>query len=189
VSLISRVPYEAQPIELKDEFASRVARLGYLGEFFQVAAHQPEALLAFHRFTEALKAAADPSLAEVVALRAASATGNRYELHQHERLAARLGHGLDWIAAVESATPARPEGPLSEEQEAVRALVTACMDSTGAAAGAELAEVHRLLGDAPTVAIALLIARYAAHGSFANLMGLVPPVDSVFNAPDDIGET
>jgi hypothetical protein len=45
------------PPELQDPLRPRVERLGYLGELFERAAHQPEALAAFYRWTESLKTA------------------------------------------------------------------------------------------------------------------------------------
>ena len=76
---------------LRSRLKARVDRLGYLGEFFQVAAHQPEALAGFIAFTEALKEHLDWRLAEVIALTVATETGNAYERVQHERLALTLG--------------------------------------------------------------------------------------------------
>ena len=40
---------------LREALAARVARLGYLGEFFKCAALQPDSLLAFMQLTDALK--------------------------------------------------------------------------------------------------------------------------------------
>ncbi len=40
-----------------ERIAGEFERLGYLGEFFQVCASQPDALYHFNRFTEVLKAA------------------------------------------------------------------------------------------------------------------------------------
>jgi alkylhydroperoxidase family enzyme len=83
----------------------RVKRLGYLGEFFKCAGHQPDALIAFMAFTEALKSALPDRLSEVVALTVAGVTGNDYEKHQHERLSVKLGFGADWVASVNRLDP------------------------------------------------------------------------------------
>ena len=43
--LVAPVPFEDLPEPLRGELAARVERLGYLGGFFSVAAHQPDPLL------------------------------------------------------------------------------------------------------------------------------------------------
>src|SRR5690349_8264647 len=86
-----RIPFEELPPDLREQLAPRVERLGYLGEFFQVAAHQPEALGHFVAFTETLKTALAARLVEAIALTVASATRNDYERVQHERLALKVG--------------------------------------------------------------------------------------------------
>ena len=75
-------------------------RLGYLGEFFQCAANQPDALVCFQDFTEALKQALPDPITEVVALTAAQLMDNAYERVQHERLSLKLGFGQGWITDV-----------------------------------------------------------------------------------------
>src|SRR5215472_505567 len=72
-SHVTAVPYAALPGQLKAELAGQVARLGYLGGFFSLAAHQPGPLLHFNRFTEALKDALPGRLCNVVALAVAAA--------------------------------------------------------------------------------------------------------------------
>src|SRR5215470_7455189 len=102
---IPRLGLDAMPPALADALRPRVQRLGYLGEFFQCAANAPDALLAFHQFTEALKAALPERVTEVVALTVATRLGNAYERHQHERLCRRLGLSDEWIRAVEALRP------------------------------------------------------------------------------------
>jgi alkylhydroperoxidase family enzyme len=97
--LVAPVPFEDLPEPLRGELAARVERLGYLGGFFSVAAHQPDPLLHFNRFTESLKDGLPGRLAEVVALAAAATAGNQYELVQHIRLARKLGCPDTWIRA------------------------------------------------------------------------------------------
>lgn len=65
--LVAPVPFEELPEPLRGELAARVERLGYLGGFFSVAAHQPDPLLHFNRFTESLKDGLPGRLSEVVA--------------------------------------------------------------------------------------------------------------------------
>lgn len=52
---IPRLELDQLPAELATALRPRVQRLGYLGEFFKCAAHQPAALLSFMRFTDDLK--------------------------------------------------------------------------------------------------------------------------------------
>src|SRR6059058_1793129 len=101
----THVPLERMPAELRDLLRPRVERLGYLGEFLQRAAHQPDALAAFYRWTEALKEALPFRLVEVIALTVATQTGNDYERIQHERLALTGGMTEDEIVAVERMRP------------------------------------------------------------------------------------
>ena len=55
---IPRLQLADMPQELRGYLEdTKVKRLGYLGEFFQVAANNPEALLRFMQFTDALGAA------------------------------------------------------------------------------------------------------------------------------------
>src|SRR5438309_28638 len=85
--------------------AGEPRRLGYLGEFFQVAAHQPAALSAFVSFSEALKDALPWRLVEVIALTVSARTGNAYERVQHERLALTLGMRVEEARALASGGP------------------------------------------------------------------------------------
>jgi hypothetical protein len=172
-----RIAFEDLPRGLRKQLRPRLVRLGYLGEFFQVAAHQPEALGHFIGFTETLKLALPLRLVEVIALTVAADTGNDYERVQHERLALSIG---------------------LEERE-VRALVDGDIHHAttfGATelAAAELArEVTRAGGRgcresyerlealvAPEVAVGCLMVatRYLAHATMANTWDLKPPVES-----------
>ena len=109
--LVAPVPFEDLPEPLRGELAARVERLGYLGGFFSVAAHQPDPLLHFNRFTESLKDGLPGRLAEVVALAAAATAGNQYELVQHIRLARKLGCPDTWIRAAAYGPDTPADGP------------------------------------------------------------------------------
>jgi alkylhydroperoxidase family enzyme len=100
---IPRLEIAQLPAELAAAVQPRVRRLGYLGEFFKCAAHQPKALLSFMAFTDDLKEALADNLTEVVALSVAAWMGNAYERNQHERLCRKLGFTDDWIGAVGAA--------------------------------------------------------------------------------------
>jgi alkylhydroperoxidase family enzyme len=176
---IPAIGYEELPSALADVLRPRMERLGYLGEFFQRAAHQPDALLAFHEFTEAGKSALGDQLTEVVALTASVALGNRYERNQHERLCVRRGLGPEWVHAVEQLDP---DGVhiLQEEERDAQEVVLAVLRDHGH--GARLiVEMHAdRYGPAVTMALLLVLGRYLAHAAVANALELEPPVPSIF---------
>lgn len=160
--------------ELAAALAPRVARLGYLGGFFAVGARVPAALSAFMAFTEALKVAVPPDLAEIVALRAARILRNEYEEAQHIALANVLGLGPDWVSA--ALTGDREAPCLSNAQRATLGLVAAQLTDAGHGAGAAVTTVDELCGPDLTVAIVLLISRYVAHAHASNAFQLVNPL-------------
>src|SRR3954454_22741012 len=123
---VPRVSLEDMPPELADALRPRVERLGYLGEFFQVAGNQPDALAGFNAFTEACKAALPPRITETIALTVATATGNDYERHQHERLSLKLGFGEDWVRAVVGL--GGDSAALDETERTVQALALRLVD-------------------------------------------------------------
>ena len=162
---------------LGDALRPRVERLGYLGEFFRCAANAPEALLAFHRFTEALKEALPPRATEVIALTVATRLGNAYERHQHEQLCRRSGWSTEWVRTVEALQPT----DLHDDRErAVQRLVLAVLHHQGHGVQAELDAVTDALGAAGTVAVLFSIGRYVTHSLMVNALALEPPVASIF---------
>jgi alkylhydroperoxidase family enzyme len=173
---IPRLSLEELDPRLAAALAPRVARLGYLGEFFRCAGHQPEALLAFHELTEALKHALPDRLTEIVALTVAVRTGNDYERHQHERLSEKLGFGRDWVAAVELLDPIG----LAGAEQAVQRLTLRSLDGLGKGVAAELAAVIDAIGPERAIAVLMLIGRYATHALIVNALALAPPVPSIF---------
>jgi alkylhydroperoxidase family enzyme len=164
--------------EVTRRLQSKIDRLGYLGVFFQVTAHQPEALAAFIDYTDATKRALPDDLAEIVALTVATATGNDYERHQHERLSVKLGLGQDWVAAVEQLDPDTAD--LTPEQRDAQRWVLAVLKDHGRGTNAELDALVRRLGPKTAVAVALMCGRYVAHATIANSFGIQPPVPSIF---------
>jgi hypothetical protein len=161
------------------KLAPRIKRLGYLGEFFKCAGHQPDALLAFDNFTDALKDALPAKLSEVVALTVAGVSSNVYERHQHERLSQNLGYGLAWIAAVNRLDPTEAD-ELEPAESAVQALAIGALRRAGGGVAAELDAVVRAIGPAAAIAVLMLIGRYATHALIVNALDLAPPVASVF---------
>jgi len=178
---IPRLSLAQMPEKLSLMLTPRVQRLGYLGEFFQCAANQPEALMCFYDFTEALKHALPDKLTEVVALTAAQLMENAYERIQHERLSLKLGFGEEWIRGVLSS--AEPEnGLLSEQEIAVKRLVRSVIERRGQDTSRELDQVVILIGHERAVAVLMLIGRYVAHALIVNCLQLEPPVPSAMRS-------
>lgn len=175
---LRRVPWEEFPPGLATRLAPRVERLGYLGEFFKCAVHQPQGLAAFLDFTEHSKGALPARLVETIALTVASWMGSTYERNQHERLSVRLGFGGEWVSAVERLEP--DDQALGTEECLVQRLVLAILASRGADAAPEFSEAVQQLGEAHAVAILMVVGRYVTHALIVNTLGLAPPVPSIF---------
>lgn len=171
---IPRLSFDALPAELQKRLSARVDRLGYLGEFFQVAAHQPEALGHFVDYTENLKKVLPPNLTETIALSIASASGNRYELVQHKRLARALGLSPDLIAGILTLDPTDPR--LSPEEQATAALAHEVLNARGRSCAASFEPLVSLVGAGAAIACLMTAVRYLSHATMANTWGLSPPV-------------
>jgi alkylhydroperoxidase family enzyme len=178
---LPRIAFEQLPVDLRELLAPRVARLGYLGEFFQAAAHQPDALGHFVRFTESLKDALPPNLTELTALTVATWAGNAYERVQHERLALKLGQGADWIRDVERLAP-DDTAQLSPEERAAQRFVLAVVARCGRDADGPARAFLALAGPDKFVGVLLSTGRYLAHAAFCNAVGVTPPVASPLEA-------
>lgn len=163
---------------VRQRLQSKIDRLGYLGAFFQLTAHQPEALAAFIDYTDATKHALPDDLAETVALTVATVTGNDYERHQHERLSVKLGLGKEWVAAVEQLDPDHAD--LTAGQRDTQRWVLAVLKDYGRGTTALAADLVRELGAKTAIAVALMCGRYVAHATIANSFGIQPPVPSIF---------
>lgn len=175
--LIPRLSQEELDPELARMLRPRVERLGYLGEFFRCAAHQPRALLSFMTFTEDLKQALPDRLTEVVALSVSRLLDNPYERVQHERLSLKLGFGEAWLRGVLELVPDdAPE--LRGEERAVQRLVIAVVERKGHGTQAELEAVVQAVGHVQAIALLMLIGRYVTHALMVNSLGLAPPVPS-----------
>lgn len=175
---IPRLSAEQMPPELSAFLRPRVERLGYLGEFFQCTAHQPEALLSFLQLTEQLKHALPDNLTELVALSIARLMDNDYERIQHENLALKLGFSQDWLDDVLS-LKARAGTHLSDTETLVQTLVIAVVRRNGRDTGAELEPVVRALGPERAVAVLMLVGRYISHALIVNSLNLAPPALAV----------
>lgn len=174
---IAPIGFEDLEPALRQQLRPRYERLGYLGAFFQYAAHQPRALAAFDSFTEALKVALPAPITELIALTVAGATGNRYERHQHEQLALHLGLSREWVRdRVSGLAPANPG------ERAVHELVLGLLRNGGHGVRDRLGAVVGALGPDAAVAVLLLTGRYVAHSLVANALELPPPVPSAVDA-------
>jgi hypothetical protein len=174
---VPRISFEQLPQSLRQALDAKVKRLGYLGEFFQVSAHQPEALGHFIGFTDTLKDALPIGIVEMLALTLSTWSGNAYERVQHERLALKSGLSEEWVRDVERLAPAKSE-QLSEIEKAAQALALKIAPTQGRGAKPE-ADAVLALSDAPTLmAILLTIGRYLAHAAICNTLEIQPPVTS-----------
>jgi alkylhydroperoxidase family enzyme len=175
--LIPRLSQQELHPDLEAFLRPRIDRLGYLGEFFQCTAHQPEALLSFLEFTDHLKHALPNNLTEVVSLSVAQLMDNSYERVQHERLSLKLGFGENWLREVLSLS-ANGKGTLSEREVLVQRLVVAVLNRKGHNTTRELETVIQSIGPAMTIAILMLIGRYVSHAMIVNSLNLAAPVPS-----------
>jgi alkylhydroperoxidase family enzyme len=172
------------PTALRERLAPRVERLGYLGDFFTHAAHQPDALLHFYDFTESLKAVIPERIVEIIALTVAADTDAEYERVQHERLALMIG--MDAIEVQALAAGALHRFPsFSPAERAAHVLATCVTKRWGHGCGPAFLRLKRLIGEPVAVACLLLAGRYVAHATVANVWGLLAPVPSPFVDPEE----
>ncbi len=179
MSALPRLEFDELEPGLADYLDARVKRLGYLGEFFKCAGHQPKALLAFMEYTEAGKADLPKKLTETIALSVAGFMGNSYERNQHERLSVRLGFGRDWVEAVNALNP-EAQSLMTDDEQAVQRLVLTILDSKGHDAGAEFEALVQRVGPEQAMAILMVAGRYVVHAMIVNTLDLAPPVPSIF---------
>lgn len=177
MNTIPRVPLEAMTPEVAQMLRPRVERLGYLGEFFRCAAHQPAALISFMAFTEDLKRALPDRITETVALTVSAELANAYERHQHERLCLKLGFGATWLRAVEAREPSTAAA-LEDVDRRVQALTLAVVRRSGRDTSRELGRVVEAIGHQQAIGVLMLIGRYVTHALMVNALGLAPPVAS-----------
>lgn len=178
-SSLPRIEFADFPAGLAATLEPRVKRLGYLGEFFKCAAHQPRALAAFVEFTEASQEGLSKRLSELIALTCTGWMGNSYERNQHERLCVRLGFGRDWVAAVNARKP-EANSLLTAEERSVQLLTLTVLETQGRAASGLFEESVRSLGPQPAMAVLMTIGRCVTHGLIVNTLALEPPVPSIF---------
>jgi alkylhydroperoxidase family enzyme len=175
--LIPRLPREQLHPDLQAYLRPRIERLGYLGEFFQCAGHQPEALLSFLEYTDHLKHALPNNLTEIVSLTVAQIMNNSYERVQHERLSLKMGFGENWLREVLT-LKGDGQAHMSEQEVLVQRLTMAAINRRGHDITAELEPVVRSVGPAMSIAVLMLVGRYLSHAIIANALNLPPPVSS-----------
>lgn len=179
---IPRLGLEDMPDELAHYLrTTKTARLGYLGEFFQCTAHNPEVLMSFMAFTDALGKALPKNLTEVCSLTVAGLMRNAYERNQHERLSEKLGYTRGWIAAANRLQP-DAASELSDVERAVQRYVIAAIERRGVGVEPEFEALLAHLSPAQAMAVAMLAGRYVAHALVVNTLALRPPVPSIFEA-------
>jgi len=174
---IPRLSQEELPPEVAALLRPAIERLGYLGEFFKCAAHQPAALMSFLAFTEDLRHALPDRLTETVALTVSAELGNAYELNQHERQCLKLGFGDAWVRSIEDRDPSRAKF-LSAAERAAQALTLAVVRRQGKETTAELDALTAAVGHAQAIAVLMLVGRYVTHALIVNALDLKPPVPS-----------
>ena len=175
--LIPRLSSGEMPPELAEYLRPRVERLGYLGEFFQCAAHQPKALLSFMTFTEELRKAMPDRLTETVALSVSNLMDNAYERVQHERLCLKLGFDEAWVREVNALSPSTATR-MADEERRVQTLVIAAFQRNGHDCRVEFESAVNAIGHEQAIAVLLLIGRYMTHALTVNCLALRPPVAS-----------
>lgn len=158
---------------------TKVKRLGYLGEFFQCTAHNPDVLMSFMQFTDALGRALPKNLAEVGALTVAGVMENAYERNQHEHLCEKLGFTREWIAAVNRMQPDAAR-ELSDAERAVQRYAIAAIGRRGIGVQGELDAMLAQMTPAQAMAVVMFVGRYVAHALVVNTLQLAPPVPSIF---------
>ena len=171
---IPRLTAKEMPPALASFLSPRIERLGYLGEFFQCTAHQPEALLSFLEFTEHLKHALPNNLTEIVALSVAALMDSAYERVQHERLCRKLGFSREWLREVLN-LGAGDGQILSQQETVVQQLVISVAQRGGRNTTTELEAVAQSIGPAQAIAVLMLIGRYMSHALIVNTLSLAPP--------------
>ena len=179
---IPRLAFETIDPAVREQLKPTVDRLGYFGEFFQVAAHVKGAIPAFMQYTGAVKAPLSDAHNEVLALTVCGALEADYERIQHERLAKRLGFPLDWIAAA-SGRPGSHASTLKDDERKLQALAIAMVSSHGLRCGSELEAVVAALGPERAVAALLQVSRFVNIALLCNALSLTLPVASVFDEP------
>lgn len=177
---LPRLGFEQLAEPLQAALAARVERLGYLGEFFAVAGHEPAALAAFVEFTESLATALPPRWHHLIALTVATALDNDYERCQHEHRSIVLGLSAAWVRAAEGQFGAT-SSLLDPDERLIQQLARATVARDHVTARARLQQLLDTHEPRRAMASVLMIARYIAHASVTLTVGIAAPVASIFD--------
>jgi len=179
VTAVPRLAYETISPSLRRQLDARVKPMGYFGESFQCAAHQPEILSACLTMTDAFKPTLPDRVIEVCGLTASGALKNEYERNQHEQFCIRLGFSSDWVASVNQ-LQRNVASDLNPTDSAAQRQCLAFIERDGKDVGSELNSVIEHLGAAEAIAIMFVVGRYVTHALIVNSHDLSPPVKSIF---------
>jgi len=179
MAVISPLDFDEVDDELRNTLQPMVDRLGYFGDFFRYGAHAPAVLVDFMRMSGSLKVAIPPDLNEVAALTVCSKMGFAYERVQHEQLSLKLGFAADWVAKLVGRAS---NAELTPAQEATRQLARATIDNRPDVACKSLSSIVEECGQAVAVALLFQITRFQSICTIGNLLGMQPPVTSIFAA-------
>jgi alkylhydroperoxidase family enzyme len=157
-------------------------RIGELGEFFQCAGQQPDALLAFMSYSDALGNALPRELVAVVCLTVAGVMESEYERNQHEQHYLNAGFPQEWLAAVDRLAPEK-SAELSPVERVVQRYTLACVVRRGIEVDMEFEAMLDFLTPAEAMAVAMLVGRCVCLALIVNTLGLEPPVPSIFERP------
>lgn len=175
---LPRLSFEESDSRVQALLKPVVERLDYFGEFFQVAANHPDALLKFMEYTGAVKGPLDANVNELLALTVCSrCPGGEYERIQHERLSFKSGFSKEWIGELTGAI-APAESQLDTTEQKLRALAVAVVD--GEDATETLNAVVEALGAERSVAVMLQITRFQTICTLGRVFGMTLPVPSIF---------
>jgi hypothetical protein len=174
VSHSTHVTFEEMPAELQELLSADTASTGHLGEFFERAAHQPDALIAFCAWTDALRDALPPRLVQTIALTVTTHTRSGTERAQQERAALAVGMTREEVRALERMRAGTCPS-FSDEEVAAAALARCLLEDFGCGCESALLRLSRLIGEAATTACLMLAARHVASATMANAWTLRAP--------------
>lgn len=156
----------------------RYERLGYLGEFFAVLAHDEKLLISFLQLSDAMRDSLALRDREVLALTISAARKAEYELFQHEQLCLKSGLTAEWVAAVESLDPA--SGELSDDDRDVMQLAVAVEAQQWEQGRIHLARIAQRRGTKAAVDLLVAAGYYLMAVSLEQALDLRSPVPSIF---------
>ena len=145
------------------------------GQLYARAACQPEALARLVDWSETLRTAVPPRMAQAIALTVSVRAGSAYQRLEHERLALACGLTEEEVQALEAGNLSRAPS-LSEEEGAAAALTRCMLDNFGHGCEPAFLRLSRLVGEPTAVACLMIAASASSEAAMANVWGLeLPP--------------